>query len=135
MIRFLLRLTPRAWALACLLVMISLCVFQALAQDGTPTPAITDVPVLLYVPLIAGMGCHWLKGFSRGTITVSLWQHALQNLGQTFSAIGTAIVAFNGMYLLNPAAYPLNFGGIFGAWLIGYTSDSILNGTGSFIKK
>lgn len=135
MTRFLLRLTPRAWSLLALVVMIGLCVFQAFAQDGTPTPAITDVPVLLYAPLIVGMLAHWLKGFSRGTITVSLWQYVLQNLGQTFSAIGTAIVAFNGMYLLNPAAYPLNFGGLFGVFLIGYTSDSILNGTGSFIKK
>lgn len=132
---FLSSLTPRAWSLVVLVMLIGLCIFQAIAQDATPTPAITDVPALLYVPLIVGMVAHWLKGFSRGTITVTLWQYALQNLGQTFSAIGTAIVAFNGMYLLNPAAYPLNFGGLFGVFLIGYTSDSLLNGTGPFIKK
>lgn len=135
MTRFLFRLTPRGWAFLCLVLMVTIFAFQAIAQEEAPAPAITDVPIILYVPLLLGMLGHWIKGFSRGTITVSLWQYALQNLGQTFSAIGTAIVAFNGMYLLNPAAYPLNIGGLFGVFLIGYTSDSLLNGTGSFIKK
>jgi len=134
MTRFLLRLTPRAWALIALLLMVTVCVFQMFAQDSVPTPAITDIPIILYGPLLLGMSAHWLKGFSRGSITVSLGQYILQSLGQTISAVGAAIIAFNGLYLLNPAAYPLNIGGLIGVFLIGYSSDSVLNGNGPFIK-
>jgi hypothetical protein len=106
------------------------------SQTEAPVPVPADFPLVLLVPLIIGMVLHWLKGYGRGTITVNFFQYILDSLGQTITALLGAVASFIGLYSANPIAYdPHNVTAWISVILIGYSFDSALNGTGSFIKK
>lgn len=122
-------LKARKWGI--LLLILVLAVNFLMAQDS---PSVSQSPdafnILLLIPLVLGILAHWVKSYSRGQTSLSLWQYIVQGLGNTFVTVVGAIGTLIGMVAATPANYtPINFTVCFNVFLLGFSWDSAAGGT------
>lgn len=119
-----------------LLQVVILIAFGQTDTTNTVNPMIAGFPGWFLIPLFLGMAFHWLKGYTRGTIGSGLGNYIMDNIGQTVSAIVAAVGQLVTMWATNAGLFETTpISAMWIVFLIGYGSDSLLNGSGPFIKK
>jgi hypothetical protein len=125
-----------------MMVFFFITVAVALAPDSVTTkitvgtPSAENFPYTLLLPMLIGMVAHWLRGFDRGTISLNLWDYILDSVGKTISAVVGAVSQLIGLYALSPEKFSGSFVTWWFVFLIGFASDSALNGSSTVnVKK
>lgn len=109
-------------------ILLVVLVTTVFSQDATTITA-PGFPALMLVPLLLGMFAHWAKGYQRGTITVNLKDWILSGIGQTITAVIGAVGQLIAVWTANPSMFePFQFTMAWTVFLMGYASDSALNG-------
>jgi hypothetical protein len=110
----------------------------ALAFMQTPAPTVTSfsMPLVLWIPFVLGFVGHWYSAYTRDKITENFFTYFFTGVLNSISAVVGGFVTFAGFYAGNPDAYPNNFFGWAGVFLISFAWDSLANGgTNSYSVK
>jgi hypothetical protein len=118
-----------------MLLMASFNLAMAYLQDAVPpTVASFSMPLLLWIPFVLGFIGHWYASYVRDKVTINFFAYFGQGVINSITAVVGGFLSFAGLYAGNPEAYPNNFYGWIGVFLISYAWDSLANGTNNSVK-
>ena len=130
------KINIKAVLITVLLISLTFIVFSQTEGELTPPPEGASFPLWAFLPLFFGMLLHWGKGFTRGTITSSLGNYIIDNISLTISALTVGVGQLITAWATAPTLFETNpYFVVWTIFLMGYGSDSALNGSGPFIKK
>jgi hypothetical protein len=105
-----------------------------LQTDPSPTVTSFSMPLLLWVPFFLGFIGHWYSNYTRDKVTDPFVKYFFTGVLNSIAAVVGGFVTFAGFYAGNPDAYPNNFFGWAGVFLISFAWDSLANGGNNSYK-
>ena len=117
-----------------MLLMATFNLGMAFMQTATPTIQSFSMPLILWIPFVLGFIGHWYSAFTRDKVTVNFFTYFFTGVLNSIGAVVGGFVTFAGFYAGNPDAYPNNFFGWAGVFLISFAWDSLANGGNNAYK-